>query len=266
FTVASGLAFEPVAVERTLARDYNQAVLLRFRNNTQTKVTVGAKTLAQFEDLPADVVGPGSADEPVELEPGKAIDLRLVVAATDATQKTYEIPVTAAGAFALARVSVFRPKRDLAFRVVETNPVTLAQTLEIKNNGDTLSDLAVDIAPPNDKEVRLEPAAHHVHLPSGQSLRLVAGPVLYLEFQRLKAELQCRAAGETVRFPLEFQAPKGTRLIGVRLPASGKSPTSDLQEVFFQEMGSAGGATDSTSNSSWYCTNKPKLPCLLMPG
>jgi hypothetical protein len=242
FTVEGGLAFTPATVEQDVAREYDQTVRLTLRNDSAGKVTVAARALARFDDLPADVVGPGSADEPAELAPGKKIELRLAVTAPDATRERYDIPVEAAGAFALARVRVKRPSFKLSLRVIAEDANTLAKTVEIRNEGDTLPDLAVRVVPPNEAEVRLDPAAGHAHLPAGGALRLVATPVLYLEFQSLKAELECAAGGQLVCFPLEFLAPAGKRLLGVRTATQERTSTSDS-----------------------YCTNRPNT-CSILPG
>lgn len=242
FSIGEGVAFASDAAEATIQRDYDQSVWLELRNGSKKPVRVAARMLAQFDDLPAGLVGPGSADEPVVLEPGKDLRLRLALAAADASRKTYEIPVEAAGAFTVARVTVKQPEFDLAFRVIEDDPQTLAKTIELTNRGEALSDLSVQVAFPNEAEVRLEPAARHAYLPPGRSLRLTAVPLLFLEFAGLDAELECRAAGRTVRFPLKFVAPPGRRLIGVRT-----------------------GTGQTTSNRDWYCTNKPST-CSDVPG
>lgn len=242
FTVQAGLAFDPATVEQTVQRDYDQTVTLTLRNTAQEKITVAAKALAQFEDLPADIVGPGSADEPAQIEPGGRLDLRLAIAAADAIRESYEIPIEAAGAFAVARVRVTRPNVKLSFRVVEENPRTLAKTIEIRNEGDVLTDLAVRIAPPNELDIRLQPNAKHAYLPSRATLHFVAAPILYLEFQSLTADLEAVAAGQSARFPVKFEAPLGLHLIGVRT-----------------------GSQHRSSSHDFYCTNKPTT-CSELPG
>jgi PKD repeat protein len=241
-TANAGLALEPVAQEQTVRRDYNQTVKVTLHNTSDKKVTVAAKALARFDDLPADVVGRGSVDEPVELAPGEKIDLRLAVTATDATRETYDIPIEAGGASTVARVRVAQPKLQLSFQVVKENPFTLAKTIAIRNDGSTLADLAVRAAPPNHSDVRLDPATGHAYLESGHSIRVVATPILYLEFQSLKMELECRAGAQTVRFPVEFKAPADKRLIGVRTNSG-----------------------ETTGGQDWSCPNKPNT-CSVVPG
>ena len=97
--------------------------------------------------------------------------------------------------------------------------------MEVRNEGEPLADLFIQVVGPNDAEVRLNPAVQHAYLGTDQSLRFIASPVLYLEFQTLKAEIECRAAGQSSRFPLEFKAPDGKRLIGIRT-ATGNSSKS----------------------------------------
>jgi hypothetical protein len=233
FSVQEGLAFEAVS-DYAVRRDYDQTIRLTLRNRADKPATIAAKALVRFDDLPADVVGPGSVDEPVEVPPGGKTDLRLVVTAADATQEAYEIPVEGAGAFTAARVRIAPPDFKLAFRVVGEDPRTLAKTVEVRNDGAALADLAVNVAEPNRRDVRLEPAASHAYLPAGNTLQFTAAPVLYLGFASLRAELEFRAAGQAGRFPLEFTAPAGKRLIGVRA-----------------------GTGYTNSASDWYCTNKP---------
>jgi PKD repeat protein len=216
FTVRTGPRFEPQAVDRTIARDYNQSVLLTLHNASAANVTVAGRVLAQFDDLPADLVGPGSLDEPVSLAPNKTVELELAVHAADAAMQTYVIPVEAAGAFATARIRVPAPPLELACEVVSEDPRTLAKNLKIRNNGATVADLQVRIASPNEGDVRQQPDVTHAYLQRGEVLDIIARPVLYLEFDSLKVDLECRGAGQSTRFPLEFVAPPGKRLMGIR--------------------------------------------------
>src|SRR5205823_3334288 len=161
-------------------------------------------------------------------------DLRLAVTAADAAADTYEIPVEAGGAYVTAKFHVRRPKLDLAFRVIDDDPKTLAKTVEIHNNGDTLTDLAVHVTKENEGDLGLEPSINHLRVTSQASIRITATPVLYLEFESLSAQMEAKAAGQTTKFPLDFKAPAGMRLIAFR-----------------------SASTDSTNEDDHYCTNKP---------
>ena len=243
FRVAEGLHFDPAVVEASIDRDYDQTVKLSLRNDSAEAVTVAARALTRFADLPADVVGPGSVDKPLELAQGATHTLRLAVFAPDAEKELYEIPIEASGAVGLARVRVSRPEIKLSFEVIDENPVTLSKTIEIRNEGDTVGDLALRVAPPQDREVRLEPSATHALLPGGENLRFVANPVLFLEFESLAAEIEATAAGQNFQFPVEFRVAEGRKLTGVRT-----------------------GTGYPCKSFDWYCTNKPiscsDLPCL----
>jgi hypothetical protein len=242
FTAEGGVTFEPGTVEQTVKRDYDQTVTLTLRNSSADKVTVAAKALAQFNDLPADIVGPGSADEPADVPSGGTLQLRLAVTAPDATKESYDIPVEAAGASAVARVRVAETQFKLRLNVLVEDPRTLAKTVELVNEGDDLTDLGIGMAPPNEAEVRLHPGAVHAFLPAGGKMQFVASPVLYLEFESLTAEIEAKAAGKSTRFRLEFKAPEGQDLMGVRT-----------------------GSQRRGSNSDWYCTNRPDS-CSNVPG
>jgi len=232
-TVSSGLAFEPV-IDQTVEHDYDQSVKLTLRNRSSQPVSVAAKALKQFDDLPADMTGYGSADVPAQIAPNSTLDLRLAVTAADATADTYEIPIEAGGAYVTARFHVHLPKLNLVFRVTGQDPNTLAKTVEIQNKGDTVADLAVRAAPANQQDLDLQPTANHVLLDAGSAMSFTVTPILYLEFQSLKAEIEASAAGQSARFPLEFKAPPGIRLIAFR-SASGRS----------------------SRGRDYYCTNKP---------
>lgn len=236
-----GLAFE-AAKEHAIQRDYDQTVLLTLRNGSADKVRVAARSLARLDDLPADIVGPGSVDQPADVPAGGTLTLRLAVTAADAMEEAYEIPIEAAGAYTAARVKVARPRFKLSFRVLDEDPATLTKTIEIQNDGQTVADLALHIAKPNAAEVRLQPNARHAYLAEGKSMTVAAIPVLYLEFESLQAELECVAAGQTVRFPLEFRAPAGLRLVGRR-----------------------GGSSFWSWVKDFFCTNKPNT-CSLAQG
>ena len=241
FDVKSGLAFDPPS-EQTVEHDYDQSVKLTLRNAGKETITVTARALKQFDDLLADITGYGSVEVPAQIAPNSTLDLRLAVTAADAISPSYEIPVQAAGAYTMARVNVRIPKVNLSFRVVDEDPKTLAKTVELQNNGDTITDLAVHPVQENETDVELRPSAQHARLESGATLRLVVNPILYLEFQSLKAEIEARAAGQTTRFPFQFQAPPGMRLIAFRTASTG-----------------------SSSGSDWFCTNKPNT-CSDLPG
>jgi hypothetical protein len=205
-------------------------------------VRCAARAVKQFDDLVADVVGPGSVDEPLVVPPGGTISLTLSVTADEAKQGMYEIPVEAGGASGVAKVTVRRPLMKVAMRVKSTDPRTLAKTIEIKNEGDGLADFGVSIALPNDKEVRLDPGAKHVNLWPNRTMEFVASPVLYLEFEKLSAELVCTAAGQTQKLTLDFARPAGSRLVGVR-----------------------NATQERTDGKDWICTNKPNS-CTAVPG
>src|SRR5205823_7174836 len=126
------------------------------RNRGSQPLRVSAKALKQFDHLPSDITGYGSVEVPAQLPPNSTLDLRLAVTAADAAADTYEIPVEAGGAYVTAKFHVRRPKLDLAFRVIDDDPKTLAKTVEIHNNGDTLTDLAVHVTKENEGDLELE--------------------------------------------------------------------------------------------------------------
>lgn len=230
------VAFERPRVDARVARDYDQRIPLTLRNTAARPIAIAARAAATYDELPADIVGRGSADAPVELAPGASLTLELAVTAVDAQRDDYDIPVEAGGASTVVRVRVDRPDLKLSFRALDRNPATLACAFEIRNDGETVGDLSVTLATPEQEEARLEPSAGHAYLPSGESLRFVAAPVLYLEFERCVAQVECRAAGQLRRFPIEFAAPPGRRLLGVRTGCGHHSHAYD-----------------------WLCTNRPRI-------
>ena len=243
-TVKAGpaVAFTPATVEATVKRDYDQRITFALKNDTPEKVTVAARAAALFADLPADVIGPGSADEPVDVAPGASVKLTMSVTAPDARGATYDIPVEAAGAFGLVRVRIDNPRLNVSFKVIEEDPRTLRQDgRNPQQRRPALTDFSLAVAAPNDADASMEPAVDHANLYAGSSMRVVVSPVLYLEFKSLKAELECRAAGQSTRFPMEFTAPAGKRLIGFRH-----------------------ASIQTNSSTAWYCTNKPNI-CTPVP-
>jgi hypothetical protein len=233
---SAAVAFDRPVFEARVPRDYDQRVRVPLRNNTSRAITVAARATRAFDELPADVVGPGSVDEPVELAPGAALTLELAITAPDATRDSYEIPIEAGGASTVVRVTVDRPELKLSFRITERNPITLAATFDITNDGETVGDLALALTGEEDNIARLEPTASHAYLPSGKTLTLTATPVLYLEFERAVANVECRAAGQLRSFPIEFTAPTGRRLMGIRTACGHHSHSFD-----------------------WICTNRPNI-------
>lgn len=230
------VAFDRPVFEARVPRDYDQRVRVPLRNTSSRAITVAARATRTFEELPADVVGPGSVDEPVVLAPGESLTLELAVTAPDATRDSYEIPIEAGGASTVVRVTVDRPELKLSFRITERNPITLAATFDITNDGETVGDLAFALTGAEDNIARLEPTASHAYLPGGTTLTLTATPVLYLEFERAVAHVECRAAGQLRSFPIEFTAPAGRRLMGIRTGCGHHSHSFD-----------------------WICTNRPNI-------
>src|SRR5438128_1428549 len=119
---------------------------------------------------------------------------------------------------------------------------TLAKTIYIHNNGDALSDFTVRTAPAIQQVLDLQPAVNHALLHTDSGVYVKVAPILYLEFQSLKAEVEASAAGQTGRFPVEFQAPPGVRLMAFR------SATTLLGFAFGR-----------------ICTNHPNT-CSVLPG
>jgi hypothetical protein len=237
-----GLEFDPPQVEARIARDYDQIVRFRIKNSSEAGIRVAARALAEFDELPAEMVGPGSQDEPIDVEPGRSASLTLAVNAADAARADYEIPVDAAGALVKVRLIVAIPAFKLSFRVVSEDPVTLAKTVEVSNEGGPLTDLSIRIAEPNEREAIVMPAAKHAPLASGNTLLVAVSPILYLEFEGIALELECRAAGQAARFPLRFDRPGGRRLMGIRTATQERSHSHDK-----------------------YCTNRPDS-CSQLPG
>lgn len=243
-SVESGLAFDPV-IDQTVEHDYDQSIKLTLRNQGSQPITVAAKALKQFDDLPSDITGYGSVDVPGQIAPNGTLDLRLAVTAADATRDSYEIPVEAAGAYVTARFHVRMPKVDLALSVAGEDPNDLAKTVAIQNNGDKVTDLTVRAAQANQQDLELQPSVNHAQLNAGSTVVVTVRPILYLEFQSLKAEIEATAGGQTTKLALEFTAPPGVHLIAFR---------------------SASGA--GSGCNSWYCTNHPNScsDCASPPG
>lgn len=241
FTVRTGVAFEG-EVDVRVERDYDQQVSVKLRNDSGEKVTVAARSLTQHPDLLADFVGYGSADQPAELAPGASIPLQFVVTAPDATRDSYDIPVEAAGASGLVRVRVNRPELKLSFKVVGEDPHSLTKKVEVLNEGATLSDLSVHLVGDAAADVVIQPATTHAYLAAGQKLEFAIAPILYLEFQQVAVNLEASAAGQSMRFPLEFKAPAGVQLMGIRT-----------------------GTQYHSFSNDFYCTNRPST-CSNLPG
>ena len=232
-SVKSGLAFDPV-IDQTVEHDYDQSVKLTLRNRGSQPVRVAAKALKQFDDLQSDIAGYGSVDVPGQVAPNGALDLRLAVTAADSTHDTYEIPIEAGGAYVTARFHVHIPKLNIAFKVLSEDSKTLAQRVGILNNGDIVTDLSIRPVAQNEADLEIQPGVNHARIGHGEAITITVAPVLYLEFQSLKAEIEAKAAGQSTTFQLEFQAPPGMHLIAFR---------------------SASGAGSGCSGK--YCTNNP---------
>lgn len=239
--LSNQLQFEATALNSSIKRDYDQTVMLPVQNDSAVSRTLAASASAHFEDLPADFTGPGSMDEPIVLEPGQRAELHLAITAADAQKDSYSIPITVGTISAAAVVHISGPVVQLAIHLVRENPATLGKTVEITNEGGTLSDFAVRLPLSDAKDVNLQPAVGHAYFPAGGKMQFNLAPVLYYEFEKLSTHLLCSAAGKQVDFPVEFAAPVGKHLIGYRTASQTR-----------------------TNSKDWYCTNRPNT-CSNLP-
>jgi hypothetical protein len=155
---------------------------------------------------------------------------------------------------------------DLSFSAVDEDARTLAQWIEVRNVGDTLTDLSLRLVSPHDQDVRLEPAVANAHLAAGDAIVIVATPVLYLEFDNLTAEIEATAAGESERHAITFQAPPGVRLMAARSHSS-EATSTNMSWCAPEKctdvpapggLGPNPGGTDNQTPTSGQCEADPK--------
>jgi|GEM_PF-903915 len=246
---ASPVAFERETYAFQVERDYEQRRALALANKGGKPVTVTLAVEGAPENLIVGFAGDVAPDATLDVPPGGTKSFDFVIHAQDASPGEHAFAVTAESedasgtrTKARARVSVTVEGVDVRLEVTkgETDPWTLATTLRIHNQGETLTDLTLSGSGGLEGAVSFRPQVVHAKLEAGARMTVRVAPVLHVGYRRSEGEILFQAAGETHRVPLAFEVPGD-------------------KEVFC----GVSRSVQSTSGSTWFCTNRPKVNCPL---
>ena len=208
-------AFPPADREYILRTGYAREGELQVRGGTTARYVFvradrydpasdAADSAAEDSGIVVGFVGPGSLDEPVRLEAGAPLTVRLSVNAAAPDRALYEVPVSlyvldseddyVGDARRVARTNLriqFTPnKPQINVRKITEDKATLAQTYEITNTGDDIGDLTVRGVGLFGSMVRFEPRLENVYLEQGARLRFRLIPDLYPGIRDLGGEIE----------------------------------------------------------------------------
>lgn len=190
FTVSNGIVFSNHSQTVSVNRDYDQRVNIGVQNQDTLAHTLTASVNNPYADILVNFVDAGSQDQTITLQPGQTSQLTLSINAQDALSHGYDLPLALtadAGTTnpiydnATAHVNVlFNSDFTIQEDTSAFNPLTLARTYVITNNGTPITDLSLAAVDPSTGEparILLQPSLDHVRLDTGQSIRVVAYPI-----------------------------------------------------------------------------------------
>ena len=226
FSVArlQALVFVDHEPKFSILRDYNQRAAVQVKNIDNRPHGVRLAVVDEPADLVLGFLGPGSEDDatPLVLQPGEIRECRLMIYAPNAKNHAYKFHValrdleTPGGKsfFDEAQVdlAVQFPKFDIAVALDETrrDPQTLALPVTITNNGETITDLTVELEPKL-KSVLTTPSYSSYILSEHKTIETILTPGLFPGFAGASGDLIVRGAGAEKHIPVEFKTPPGQR-------------------------------------------------------
>jgi hypothetical protein len=198
-----------------------------------------AKVEVELDDLALGFVGPGSEEEPVELGMLSGAEIALSITSPDATKKNYKIPI---GLYLLADPSddiatalkistaivdltLRFPVVSLDVRKVSQNPASLAQTWQVVNKGDDISDLYVAGRGLLASQTTITPEPEHVELAAGKTFEFAITPALFPGMKSLTGLLEIQAGDQVQTAPVTFALPAGKKVF-IGFGASGLDQAS----------------------------------------
>lgn len=257
---AGAIAIRPEEPSFTIARDYNQRVVLEIENRGNEVRRIIAELGRLEHGLLGGFVGPGSADEPVEVGAQGKAKLDLYLFAQDAELRSYHTHATIKDAtsgelLAVAPISILLPLPTfkLDARVGQPDPATLALPVTLVNQGGALSDLTVEPGRGLLGQVAIAPTMDHVALSHGGEITFWIHPRLSTSFHALEGDLILRGAGQEQTLELRFELPEGQRVFVAR----SFSTTSDQGAGGFctnnpNTSTNVGGPTSDSSSDDWH--------------
>ncbi len=238
----------------SVPRDYAQERTVAVRNQGNTSSLIRAFVRNGYDDLVIDFFGQGSSDLPYFITPLADFDLQLSIGTQNACGDSYFVPCSLQSInecgdttwdHAILAIDLEDTDFDLSVIDLGQNPGTLARNYLIINNGDLITDLAVNVDPAIDSLAYVLPVMNHVMIEPGDSIQFEVYPVL--------------SAFDTLMFPV----PESVLLFSGELWISGActSITIGYEAILPEGMTICDTvihcALIETYDYDTYCTNRP---------
>ena len=232
FTLLKGLAFGQPTYGVNINRDYDQRFGISVRNNGDSPLSVRLEC-GKPEDplLLVGFVGEGSEDKPFTLAPGEERQFMLGLSAQDVETANHSFPVRIVSENglsdeAMVNVSVRLPKVKLVWQDKGPAVFGLGRKLQVTNQGDTITDLAIFSDNP---DVYIVPSINHGRLLVNSTIDVTAYPRLSEGFTGVRATLQARGLNKKFAHELEIKLNEGEKLYATYL-IPGIDPLKQPQE------------------------------------
>ncbi|GEM_PF-1827213 len=256
-------------------------MLVNVRNDDNVSHTILVDVENPYDDLILGFIGSGSVDQVVALSPGQVLPLQLRVFTQETEQAEY--PLTLRLENDLGEIDriplvvrVKQPLVDVGIEILSVDDRTLITTARLTNNGDTLTDLTLDVVqagtgiPAN---VLIQPDIQHTYLVAGQSLDIAFIPLDIADSDvaasspqtfdpianvALSAEPQLQA----INGPFDITLKARDFFLPNLIPTGGvlnNSCGADGSGRTVAAECTVPGGTDTRIVNAWYCTNRPDI-------
>lgn len=234
-TRVKGLAFGRTKYSATIRRDYDQKLGVSVRNHGEKPLTVRLECGRPPGEtkLLVGFVGEGSEGAPFELNPGQEREFLLGLSAQDCVAPQVSFPIrlvsvdTGISDESQVDLEVILPRVDLVWETKGEIPGGIGKILVLRNQGDTLTDLAVSTS---STAFGIHPSISHGMLPAGQSLEFRMVPRLHEGFQSVEGSVIASAVNKSMASEQKVALAEGERIHAVDLmPRSGDTGTDELR-------------------------------------
>lgn len=171
----------------TVERDYEQTCMITITNVSDQTVEFYLEATNEYEDLSLEIIKAGSDESPIVIQAGETLEVELSVFAQNAENESYRIPVTAyvaegdaytEDAQSVVMLNCELPILDLVWTLISENETTLRQKWQIKNTGDTVTDLVLFASGDAADYLNFDPIVSNFGLASGETLEFTVQPDL----------------------------------------------------------------------------------------
>lgn len=175
------------AGEYSIARDYQQECMITVTNQSETAQSFYLEAVNNYSDISLEIVNSGNKNNPMIIEPGESLEVKLAVFAQNAERENYYVPITTyvlqgeeyvQDAQVSANLSCTIPTLDITWEKMSEDASTLRQKYKITNNGDALTDLVVSAAGDLEDYVSFSPILSNYELQKGASVEFTVQPDL----------------------------------------------------------------------------------------